>query len=161
MNNKGNLGMIGLVITAFIGLLVGIVLLNGGIYENVGTVTNTRTATNLTVTSPANGSTAAILGQAIEGSVTVTNETHDDISSEFIFASSQVLNGAFTGTITTNIANNANKNVNLSYTYQPDGYIQQAGGRSVAGLIAVFAALAVAVFALVPALRSGVLNGFK
>ena len=52
----------------------------------------------------------------------------------------------------------ANDTVKVSYTYYPNGYIDDAGGRSMAGLIAIFTALAIAIVALVPALRSGVLD---
>ena len=46
----------------------------------------------------------------------------------------------------------------LSATAQPTTYIADSGARSVAGLIAIFFALAIAVVALTPTLRSGVLE---
>ena len=48
--------------------------------------------------------------------------------------------------------------VNISYTYGPDGYIDSSGGRALATLVLIFAALAIAIVALEPSMRSGVLD---
>ncbi|GAF93813.1 unnamed protein product, partial [marine sediment metagenome] len=46
----------------------------------------------------------------------------------------------------------------ISGTAQPLGYIAESGGRSIAGLIIIFAALAVMMVALIPSLRSKIFN---
>ena len=52
----------------------------------------------------------------------------------------------------------ASKNVNISYTCGNDGYIEDSGIRSVVGLIIIVVALALAVFAMVPAVRESVID---
>ena len=54
----------------------------------------------------------------------------------------------------------ASRAVNVTYTYGPEGYIDSSGARSVAGLIAIIAALAIMVFALTPTMREKLLGVF-
>lgn len=49
--------------------------------------------------------------------------------------------------------------VNVTYTYKPSGYVDEAGGRAVAGIIVLLAALGIALVAL-PQFREAVLDVF-
>lgn len=47
----------------------------------------------------------------------------------------------------------AGETVNISYVYGPEGYIAESSSRSITALIAIFAALAIGIFVLVPVLK--------
>jgi hypothetical protein len=50
---------------------------------------------------------------------------------------------------------------NISATAQTSEYIDNAGARGIAGLIAVFFALGLAIIVLVPSLRTEIMSAFK
>ncbi len=58
---------------------------------------------------------------------------------------------------------NADNRTIVTYTYCPDGYItnQQPGGRAVATIIVLLCALCIAIVALVPVLRNGLVDKVK
>ena len=67
------------------------------------------------------------------------------------------------GIVYTKLSNDINTSVNISYTYGPEGYIEDSGSRSIVPLIILFFALLIMVIAIVPVLRSGLLEaiGYK
>lgn len=164
MNNKGNTDMIGVIIITFVAIIVGLALFNGGITSNVASTTETITISQQTLTAGAVNVSINLNGRAVEGTPVVINSTNgsDVATSNFTFANNQIVNGVLTSTMTTiDGAIHASQPVNLTYTYQPDGYIDSAGGRSLASLIVIFAALAIAVVSIIGATKSGMLELFK
>jgi len=160
MNKRGQMN-VGIVLTVAIGLIVALVLY-ATVTQIVGQAVTTATASNQTVTMSAAGSPYSLNGQAVVGTIIVTNGSNGTLipSTNYTVASNQVINGVLTATITPKaVAPVAGASgINLSYTYQPDGYIASSGGRAMALLIPIMAALAIIVFALSPTFRSGVMK---
>jgi hypothetical protein len=144
MNNKGNMFGVGTIIVLFVAIVFVMALLSGGIYENIGRMTLTENVVNQTVsiaTSP-----IVLRGRAVS-SVVVTNA-----SAGYLIASANysiVNNDVSTGTLRAYLSNSTwntgatTTSVNVSYTYQPLTYADDAGSRSMISLIAIFAAIAV------------------
>jgi len=164
MNKKGELGF-GLILVVFIGILVGVILLQT-IAQNVGDATNTFDVANVSVSST-NGTTLANIVQFTNArtvtDVVVYNGSDDLIigSGNYTIYNEQVINGELVSGI--NVSADAaggiqNQAWNVSYTAQPKGYINDGGGRAIAAIIVLLTALGVAVVALVPTLRSEVLK---
>ena len=169
MNKQGQaFGMMGTMIVIFVGLIVALALFNGGIFENIGEVTLTKTFDSDLgagiLTNNDGSSVQNLEGKFITNFVAKNASTGATISdNNYTILNNQVVDGALTATINTSsgatqgpIENGASWNV--SYTYQPTGYITSGGGRSMATLIAVFAALAIAIAALVPTFRNGLMD---
>jgi len=157
MNRKAQINVLGVLLIAFVGIIIGIALFQV-VSQTVGDATNTYDMANQSVSSV--NATYSLTGQSVS-SVVVYNATGDVIvsSGNYTVTNNQVVDG----TLTARIAVAADVIYQggdwaISYTYEPDGYIDSAGGRGVALLIPIFAALAIAVLALVPAFRNGVMD---
>ena len=160
MKNKGQISM-GPILLAFIGIILGITLFIT-IQQLVVPLTAQDTATNVTVAWPsaANGTTDMI-GQELFGTplVTLWNTTGTVVGPGNYTITEEVSNGVKTIQLKrTDLGEVMLTNVNVTYTFGPDGYIDNGGARSVALIIGIFAALAIAVVALIPTMRSGVLD---
>lgn len=159
MNSKGQIGGIEVIMTVFISVIAGLVLY-GAVVQIVGESTTTYEVVNHSVTATA-GAVVNLPGEATIGTVTVLNSTSFGTIDPnlYVVASNQVVNGLLTATITINTTgvdlNDAGWDV--SYTAEPEGYVGGTG-RSMALLIPIFAALALAIAALSPTFRNGVLD---
>lgn len=164
MNKKGELGF-GLILTVFIGILVGVIIFQA-VAQNVGDATNTFDVANVSVSST-NGTTLANIVQFTNArqvsSVVVYNGSDDLIigSGNYTIYNNQVINGELVSGI--NVSSDSAGGLqtqawNVSYTAQPQGYIDDSGGRAVAAIIVLLTALGIAVIALVPSLRSEVMK---
>lgn len=151
MNNKGQMG-IGILISIAITVIVGAVLLVTSA-QNVGDTTNTIGATNITQTV-VDGTAVNIPGRSWEGLVVHNISGFLIPAANYTLANDQVVNGDLTATLVANQPLVFGLSWNLTGTYQPSTYISSSGGRSIAGLITIFFALAIAVVALLPALQS-------
>jgi len=160
MNRKGAEGItIGAIIMVFVGVIFGLVILTDGISNQVASITQTATVVNSTQTFPAAGANLTLTGQLVSDFI-ATNST-DGVTigtGNYTIYNMQLLNGELTALLEANTTPYNSQDVNLSYTYEPFGYQTNSGSRALLGLIIIFAALAIAVFALVPTLRSGVLQ---
>ena len=157
MNRKAQINVLGVLLIAFVGIIIGIALFQV-VSQTVGDATNTYDMANQSVSSV--NATYSLTGQSVS-SVVVYNTTGDAIvsSGNYTIANNQVVDGTLTARITVEAdAIYQGGDWEVSYTYEPDGYIDSAGGRGVALLIPIFAALAIAVLALVPAFRNGVMD---
>jgi len=162
MNTKGQGVTIGLLIITAVTIIVGLVLLTGT-SPFIGTATTTGTA-NYQVT-PNPSTSIDLLGQELITLTSVINGSGAavDCSANFTIAegvsprtgTKRIL---LTNTTGTKWCGNGATTalVNVTYTYGPEGYIDDAAGRAVAPLILIFFALAIAVVALIPSLRSGI-----
>jgi hypothetical protein len=164
MNKKGieNLG-IGTLIVLAVAIIVCLTLLTGGITSGVGQVTQTTSFTNVTYTSAAIGSSINIPYQAVKGTVTIVNATSGTAipSTNYTITNYVVNNGQLVTTLTSlgGAGGWQGKNVNITATtVEPFGYDTNAGGRVMANLILIFAALALFIAVLVPIIKNGVVD---
>lgn len=170
MNKKGQMEIgkeVGLIIMVAITLIVGLILLQGVISEQ--TKSTTLGAVN---TTKGNDAVTVAYNTSIylEGKSVSNFVAHNASTGNLVGSGNYTITNNFkrtdTGDLTVRLVISdaeigdayAMTSLNVSYDYQPLGYIDSGGGRAIAGLIAIFFALAVAVIALVPTLRSGVLN---
>ncbi len=145
----------------FIGAIITIVFL-ASISDSVFTQTNTATQVNLSVVVPAINVSTTIAGRELLVLTTVSNSTFIGLQNEGINISTRIINGDQTVTLTPNdtasTLGHIGDTVNVTYTYNPDGYIDNSGGRSIAGLITLFGALAILVFGIVVFIKTGTLG---
>lgn len=148
------------VLIAFIGVIIAIVLL-ASVANQVFNTTNTFTITKTTVTSPADGVQLNLVGRELVGSVVCANDSGADCAGNFTFED-VISNGIKTIQMNTTVAGIANGYdeivVNLTYTYNPDGYLSAGSDRSIMNLIIIFGAIAAMVFVLVEFAREGTLG---
>ena len=155
MNNRGQIGML---LVIFIGVIVGVTLFIT-ISQTVGEKTSTASIVNHTITGTGS-SVVNLYGQAVIGDVTVVNSTSGSSipSTLFTVADNQVVDGVLTATLTRNATGKDITSAwKATYTYEPDGYIGGAN-RSIALLIPIMFALAIALIALLPTLRSDLMS---
>lgn len=166
MNRKGENTMagVGTFMGIFVLVIVGIALFSASA-QNVGEASDLLTIANRSLTGVAvSGTSQFFTDIKLISDVKVFNATGDvEIPADNYTIVNNVVNeGALAVSITP-----ATPAPELGYddgtwtidgTAQPLGYIPEGGARSIAGLIAVFFALAIAIVALEPTLRSGVLN---
>lgn len=164
MDKKGEI-TIGEILLAFIGVLVGAVLFLS-VMQTVGDASNSiafTTATgNYTFTMPANGSSVDWTGQDLLSTPVVYNASGIAAISAALYTVGERVSPT-TGVKTVYLQADTvpagdQVSVNATYVYGPDGYINNSGARAVAGIIGIFMALAIVIVAMVPALRSGVLD---
>jgi hypothetical protein len=157
MNRKAQLISVGAIIIVFMSIIIGLALLSGS-FANIGNVINTNTVVNSSQTFPVAGANLTLTGQAAS-SMTIINRT----SGVVVPATNYTINnynidttGSLYSYITGNPGTYGGNTVNVSYTYEPLGYAKESSNRTIVGLIAIFAALAIAVVALVPGIREAV-----
>jgi len=157
MNRKGEIGITEFLVV-FIGIIVGLVLFVP-IGQFVGTATGANLATysNQSITMPAIGSSADLNGQELVGTPVVTNSTITTggrVPATNFTIDERVDSQGLKGVVLTSKGGDyVGSVVNISYQSYPDGYIDNAGGRSMALLIPIFVALATMVIGLMPSVR--------
>lgn len=163
MNNKAEVGM-GMLLTVFVGIVVSLVLLQAAAVFQ-GQAVNTVSLVNKTYTAPAVNSTIDLMGQELLTTPIVTNASGNATTGVITTGNYTIAEGVSSTDglkriryTTKDTSTFASKSVNISYDYGAEGYIDDAGGRTMATLIILLAALAIAVFALVPTLRNGVID---
>lgn len=146
-----------------IGSLIALAFL-AVIADQVSIQTNTLGNINLTVTAPAVNGTLDLQGRTLVGTgvtLNATNSSGVDLNSLGVFIQTGVgddgLQSVQLGVNDTGAAFAA-KEINVTYTYQPNGYIPLVSGRSVANLIVIFGSLAIVVFVLVTFIMFGSLG---
>lgn len=151
-NKKGEITT-GLILMTFLSIIVGLVLLTGS-FDFLGQATNTFYLSNQTYTAPAVSSTIDLYGQELIDTPVVynrSNMTAGAIASGNYTIAERVstIDGVKRISYTSNAGSVfAGQPINVSYTYGHLGYIDSAGGRSIADLIPIFAAIALIVAAL-------------
>ena len=164
MDKKGQMSF-GIFISIFIGVIIGLLLLQASaVYVEQGTRSSTGVATITAkqYAAPGSGTVRVLDGQELVELTSVTNATGDDIAAaNYTVAECVRPTDGLKGICYTSTGVGeppANGAVNITYTYYPEGYIDSSGGRSIASLIIIFFALAIAAIALVPSIRSGVMD---
>jgi hypothetical protein len=161
-SKKAEMNMIGIILIAFVGIVVGLAMYQS-IVQYVGQAqgANQVTAVNTSITGVLN-TNVELTGQELVSTQLVTNASGATVAaanytiSECI-RSSDSMKGICYKALGAGDPS-ATGVVKVSYTYQPNGYIDDAGGRGMAGLIAIFAALAIGLIALWPVLQSKILD---
>lgn len=164
MNSKGQVAVGSLIVLA-VGIIVGLVILTGGITSPVGTLTNTQSWVNKTYTAPTTNGSANLIeftGYQALTNVVITNASSGDVipAANYTITNYQVgtTDGIVVSTLTANPGNSIGwfgKSINITATVEPVGYDTNSGGRAIAGLIIVFAALALVVAAVGVVIKNG------
>ncbi len=153
--SDGNLKAIFIV---FIGAIIAATLIVT-IANQTNLETTTFTETNFTVAVPQNGTATDLTGRTlISGDI-----INSSLTAGIVNVTLRTALSSTTGLSTVQIYNNASstealQNVNVTYTYEPNGYVSDSGGRAITRLIVLFAALAIVVFVLVVFIKMGFLG---
>lgn len=149
------------IFVVFIGAIIAIVFL-ASIGDSIFTQTNTASQDNLTVTVAAINVSLAVEGRDLITAIEVSNFTAINLEELGLNLTDGLVNGIKTVILRANDTASifVGKEVNLTYTYNPDGYISSAGGRTISLLIIIFASLAILIFVLVVFIKNGTLGEF-
>ena len=160
MDKNGQITL-GLILTGFIGILVGLILMQGT-FPFIGAATNSYTLTNSTFTGGGGGVTTDLVGQELLSTPIVSNQTGQQVvgSGNYTIAERvSTVDGlkriAYTPTSNGNWNTTA---VNISYNYGQEGYIDDAGGRGVTNLIPIVMAIALIAAAVTLAYKKGMFD---
>lgn len=155
MKNKKGAGVAAMM-TVFLGVIVALVLYQAAA-GYMSQTTGTYALVNQTYTMPAVGTTIDLKGQELINTPVVINQSEVTASvpasNYTIEERVSTVDGLKRITLTSKGGNFSSSGVNVSYTYGPEGYVDSSGGRSMVLLIPILGAMAVAIFALLPALK--------
>ncbi len=145
----------------FIGALIAVVFL-ASIADSVFLQTNELSVTNFSQTTAAVNASVVLKGRSFTGTPGVTNSSFDDVTAQYSF-NNTILNGADHQILMVtldeaNLNSGASTLVNVTYSFQPDGYLADSGSRSMALLIVIFGAVAIIVFIFVVMIKDGSLG---
>jgi len=162
MNNKGEMLGFGIIISVFIAVIVGAILLTTSA-QQVGSTTDTFEIANTSLTTVVNGTPQYITNARSLSSVVIYNETGNVIvgSGNYTVENNVVYNGALAVKITPDASAEFKSAWKVSGTAQPLTYIDDSGGRSVATLIIIFFALGIAMVALYPVYKEKLMDYMK
>ena len=160
MNNKGQVG-VGAILIMAISVIVGVILFTA-VAQQVGSSTSTVTINKSTGTV-VNETAVYLLEYRSISSVVVYNETGGAViaAADYVLTNNVIdpTTGGLSVRIVPEFASNNSKYIwYVTGTAQKTDYIADNAGRAIAGLIAVFFALAIAVVAITPSLKSGLLD---
>ncbi len=146
------------ILMIFVGLIIAIVFLQS-ISNSVFNQTNTFTSDNETFTVGAINVSVSTTGRDLVGTGTVDNFSVVSGKGNFtgLIISDGLVNGTKTVILTANdtATNFVGNEVNVSYTYNPEGYLTSSSDRSIANLIVIFGTLAALVFVIVMLAKNG------
>lgn len=166
--DKNQYGLFAGIIAAAVLILVGLALYTGSIAGNIGTMTQTLTASNVSFTLPALNTATDLTpcGQKNISAVTIFNATGDVEYPAANYTISQAagtdgyLSTRVTITGTLDAVDEVGTAAQITCDYEPKGYIADGGARGMALLIPIFFVLLIMFAALNPTIRSGVLEWF-
>lgn len=144
---------VGVFFVVFISVIVGLSLM-GVIANNTNQVTSTAYLGNYTVTAGAVNASVNVIGQTALANIVITNRSDGAVIST-THISNDIVNGQAVVRMRLNdtLKAYAGQGVNVSYTYEPTGYLRDSGSRAVTSLILIFFCLAIAFVALYPTLK--------
>lgn len=147
-----------MVFMIFIGAIITIVFL-GSIADSVFNQTTTFSQTNASVTAPAINGTLALEGRELVAGTTpiVRNATNQEMQNLGIFVTDGLLSGVqtvFLSVNDTSFPSNASV-VNVTYSFNPDGYLKSSSDRSIMNVTLIIAALSILVFVIVVMIKFG------
>lgn len=148
------------ILAVFIGSIIAITFMIS-IGDSIFVQTNEVTVVNTTVTAPAVNATLDLLGRTLVSQTAVTEASNvSNVSSGLFLQTGTATNGLQTVQLVVNdtAGQFSGTSVNVSYVMQPDGYLAQAGARSIAALILIFGSLAIMIFVIVVFIKDGSLG---
>lgn len=149
----------------FIGAIIAVVFLTS-IADTDVNITSTQTLTNHSFTAGANGTSVDLPGRSVLSVSQVWNETNGTAGFPLLLTSNNfsvttTLNSSRTGIRFTVLDENIESSLkNITYTFEPLGYLDSVGARSVNNLIVIFGALAILVFVVVILFKESSLKDF-
>ncbi len=143
MNNKKGEVTLGFIILALVTVVFGVAILNASA-DQVGQSTNLQTAVNVSYTLPAAATALTLVGRDNTTALIVVNSTN----TTQVLVNYTTTSGFENGITITPGANLASQDVNISYTFKPDGYMNNSSDRTVFALVVLFFTLAIAVSVL-------------
>ncbi len=154
------------IFTVFVGAIIAIVFL-ASIADSVFVQTNTFTVTNETVTAPATNNSLALTGrELVSGTTPITtnssNGTSANLQLEGVIVETTIINGIETVALRINQTGDsfAGTPINVTYDFQPGGYLSSSSDRAIAALIVIFGALGALIFVLIVFIKDGTLGRF-
>ena len=146
---------LGVVLTVFVLAILGIVFIDA-IGDSIVGSTELRSVTNETLIAAASGSTVQLQGKAVSGTPTVRNGSVVFDSGNWTVLDNQIAaNGDQVAQLRTDDAFMAGL-VNVTYDYQPTGYVSTSSGRSLTTLILIMFAIAILIVVM-----AGIFNNPK
>lgn len=152
----------------FIGVILAVVLLSAA-SDSIFSSTTSLNVTNNTVTAPSTNNSVAVTGRDL------TSQTYDiwnlsNGTEGFPFLvdtdgnvtlQEEIINGAKTVTLLVNQNGSAYSQLplNITYNFNPDGFVSGTGG-TILALVVLFGALAVLIFVVVKVTREGSMKNF-
>lgn len=165
MKKKGQIG-IGALVIVFISVIAAVALYQATL-PLIGGAVSTTDMTNESHAKPDGTSNVIwITGQDYISDMQVVNFSQNNTLPATNYTIEELVNpttGVKQIRVTLNegfSSNGTGGSLLFTYVYGADGYIDSSAGRSMALLIPILAALAIAVFALSPTLRSGIIESF-
>ena len=156
MNKKAEMNRIGLIMGIFIAVIVALVLFQTSADQTAG-VTTTYRVDNQTVTAPTVTAKYTDLAgvQTVIGTYSITNATSGEVllSSNMTLVQRVASDGLLGVSLYNKQPSYNSQSVNLTYTYGPDGYVEDSGARSIVAIITLLSALAIAVAVMLPSVR--------
>ncbi len=149
-----------MIMAIFIGVII-VVTFMGPIADRVVGSTELQTNTNDSVTLAAVNGTITLTGRANTTAITVANITNGTADWSINFSVNTKNDAGVLGIFLKTeqaATGQAGDSAFVSYTYKPQGYIEESGGRSITLLIIIFAALAIVVFTIVQIFKSNALR---
>ncbi len=153
------------IFTVFIGAIIAIVFL-ASVADSVFTQSTTFTNSNETVTALAVNTSLTLLGRELAdvpvattwnatNGTDATNQQNNGIT-----LSTATVSGVRTVVLILNdtASDFVGDSINVSYVYEPAGYLERAVDRSVVGLVTLFGALGALVFVIVVFIMNGSLG---
>ena len=149
------------ILMVFVGVIITATLIVSIADQVVG---DTTTQTLLsTLTAPAVNSTLDITGRDLVTSTSIVNASNISQTATGVTLQDAIgTSGLKTVQLTTadTGAAFAGTSVNVTYTFNPDGFINGAGARSITNLVIIFGALAILIFAITRFIDTGSLGDF-
>ncbi len=141
-----------MVMAIFIGAIIAVTFMSP-IGDAVFNTRNLVTQTNETRTTAAVNATITLSGRANTTPVTVVNATSGvDWTANFTVTTTDSAGNLVVFLQTTQAASDAGQaaqSANLTYTYEPQGYLRDSGARGITALIVIMASLAIVIFVIV------------
>lgn len=163
MKNKAQ-ASVGLIVIVAITLIVGVILFQA-VAQQVGNSTNLVYLTNYSMGTINNGSTYYFADYKSLSDVSVYNTSSATVIEAGNYTVTNNVINPSTGALTASLKPLPNymtsRTLSINATAQPTGYISDSGGRAIAGIIILLFAIAVAIVAISPTLRSGIMDMVK
>ncbi len=144
----------------FIGAIIAIAILTT-VGNAIFTQTNELTITNVTVTAPAVNATLDLTGRTLVSQTAVVNASNGTQTNVGMFLQTGTGTDGLNSvqlTLNDTAAAFAGVSLNVSYVFQPEGYLSNTGARAITVLILLFGSLGILVFVLVVFIKNGSLG---